>query len=157
MGVSLGVERLFAVLEQKIHAANRKVRTTEVDAYVCTAQKNLVDERLKLCNQLWENNFKVEFPSLKLEKNCEWRLKGRVIFQVEYSYKKNPKLLAQLQYCEENSIPFAIILGESEIKSGVVKLRNVVSREETEVQRSALADELRRRLGELNLNGTVPV
>uniref|UniRef100_A0AAR5P5C2 histidine--tRNA ligase n=1 Tax=Dendroctonus ponderosae TaxID=77166 RepID=A0AAR5P5C2_DENPD len=133
VGVSLGVERLFAVLEQKIHAANRKVRTTEVDAYVCTAQKNLVEERLKLCNQLWEDDFKVE-----------------------YSYKKNPKLLAQLQYCEENSIPFAIILGESEIKNGVVKLRNVLSREETEVKRSALADELRRRLGELNLNGTVP-
>lgn len=134
VGVSLGVERLFAVLEQKIHAANRKVRTTEVDVYICTAQKNLVEERLKVCNELWDNEFKVE-----------------------YSYKKNPKLLAQLQYCEENSIPFAIILGESEIKNGVVKLRNVVTRDEIEVKRGSLTDVLRQRLGELNLNGTVPI
>ncbi|KAL1505388.1 hypothetical protein ABEB36_004966 [Hypothenemus hampei] len=133
VGVSIGVERLFAVLEQKLQAANRKVRTTEVDVYVCTAQKNLVEERLKLCNELWQDDFKVEF-----------------------SYKKNPKLLAQLQYCEDNSIPFAIILGESEIKSGVVKLRNVITREEFEVKRGSLSDELRRKLGELNLNGTVP-
>ncbi|XP_066245327.1 histidine--tRNA ligase, cytoplasmic isoform X2 [Euwallacea similis] len=134
VGVSVGVERLFAVLEQKLLAANRKVRTTEVDVYVCTAQKGLVDERLKLCNELWEDDFKVE-----------------------YSYKKNPKLLAQLQYCEENSIPFAVILGESEIKNGIVKLRNVVTREESEVNRALLANVLREKLGELNLNGTVPV
>ncbi|XP_050307999.1 histidine--tRNA ligase, cytoplasmic isoform X2 [Anthonomus grandis grandis] len=133
VGVSIGVERLFTVLEQKIHATNRKVRTTEVDVYICTAQKNLVEERLKLCNELWDEDFKVE-----------------------YSYKKNPKLLAQLQYCEENSIPFAIILGESEIKSGIVKLRNVNTREEVDVKRGSLSEELRRKLGELNLNGTVP-
>ncbi|CAG9765478.1 unnamed protein product [Ceutorhynchus assimilis] len=133
VGVSIGVERLFAVMEQRLQAANRKTRTTEVDVYVCTAQKNLVEERLKLCNELWDNEFKVEF-----------------------SYKKNPKLLAQLQYCEENSIPYALILGESEVKSGIVKLRNVTTREELEVKRGNLAEVLRQKLGELNCNGTVP-
>ncbi|KAF7273633.1 hypothetical protein GWI33_013675 [Rhynchophorus ferrugineus] len=134
VGVSLGVERLFAVMEQKLQAANRKVRTTEVDVYVCTAQKDLVEERLKLCNELWEYDFKVE-----------------------YSYKKNPKLLAQLQYCEENSIPYAVIIGQSEIQEGIVKLRNVVSREEVAVKRAALAEELSKRLNDLNINGTVPI
>ncbi|XP_066145105.1 LOW QUALITY PROTEIN: histidine--tRNA ligase, cytoplasmic [Euwallacea fornicatus] len=134
VGVSMGVERLFAVLEQKLLTANRKVRTTEVDVYVCTAQKGLVDERLKLCNELWEEDFKVE-----------------------YSYKKNPKLLAQLQYCEENTIPFAVILGESEIKNGIVKLRNVITREEREVNRALLPELLRQKLDELNLNGTILV
>lgn len=134
VGVSIGVERLFTVMEQKLHAASRKVRSTEVDVYVCTAQKDLVDERLKLCNELWENNFKVE-----------------------YSYKKNPKLLAQLQYCEENSIPFAIILGQSEIKEGIVKLRNVLTRDEIAVKRTKLPEELLKRLADLNINGTVPI
>lgn len=59
VGVSIGIERLFAVLEQKLQAANRKVRTTEVDVYVCTAQKNLVEDRLKLCNELWDEDIKV--------------------------------------------------------------------------------------------------
>jgi len=133
VGVSLGVERLFTVLEQKLQKTNRKQRTTEVDVYVCTAQKNLVEERLKLCNELWSDDLKVE-----------------------YSYKKNPKLLAQLQYCEENSIPFAVILGESEIKNGVVKLRNVTTREEVEIKRGCLSGELKLRLNNLNMNGVVP-
>ena len=49
-------------------------------------------------------------------------------FQTENSYKKNPKLLQQLQYCEENGIPLAIVIGESEIKDNVVKIRNVAER-----------------------------
>ncbi|XP_060532286.1 histidine--tRNA ligase, cytoplasmic isoform X2 [Cylas formicarius] len=123
VGVSVGIERLFAVLEGKLLASNRKFRTTDVDVYIATAQKNLAEERLKICKELWDEEFKVEF-----------------------SYKKNPKLLAQLQYCEERSIPFAVILGESEIQKGVVKLRNVSTREEIEVKRGSLTDELRRRL-----------
>lgn len=45
-------------------------------------------------------------------------------------YKKNPKLLSQLQHCEENGIPLVAILGEQELKDGVVKLRVVATREE---------------------------
>lgn len=59
VGVSVGVERLFAVLENKLLANNQKVRTTEVEVYVATAQKNLAEERMKLCNELWDEGFKV--------------------------------------------------------------------------------------------------
>lgn len=45
-------------------------------------------------------------------------------------YKKNPKLLSQLQHCEESGIPLVAILGEQELKDGVVKLRVVATREE---------------------------
>ena len=38
--------------------------------------------------------------------------------------------MQQLQYCEDNGIPFAIIIGEEEIKNNVVKLRDVNSRNE---------------------------
>ena len=64
--------------------------------------------------------------------------------RTEHSYKKNPKLLSQLQYCEENSIPLAVMVrifakiehnkikfikvGTSELEKGVVKLRDVSSR-----------------------------
>lgn len=51
-------------------------------------------------------------------------------FQTEQSYKCNPKALDQFQYCENNGIPIAIIIGQSEIEKGVVKLRNVATREE---------------------------
>lgn len=64
-------------------------------------------------------------------------------FQAEHSYKHNPKLLAQLQYCEEMGIPLAAILGESELAKGVVKLRQVASRQEIEVQREQVAEAVR--------------
>lgn len=63
--------------------------------------------------------------------------------QAEHSYKRNPKLLAQLQYCEEMGIPLAAILGESELARGIVKLRQVVTRQETEVQRENVAQAVR--------------
>lgn len=66
-----------------------------------------------------------------------------VMLQVEHSYKNNPKLLAQLQYCEESGIPLAIVIGESEIARGIVKLREVATRKEVEVSRDILAEEVR--------------
>lgn len=45
-------------------------------------------------------------------------------------YKKNPKLLNQLQYCEDTGIPLVAIVGEQELKDGVIKLRIVATREE---------------------------
>lgn len=70
----------------------------------------------------------------------------------EQSYKKNPKLLQQLQHCEEHEIPLAIILGENEIKQNKVTLRNVKTREETLVPRQDLVGELQKRIKQLQLN-----
>lgn len=67
-------------------------------------------------------------------------------------------MLNQLQHCEENGIPLAVVLGESELKRGVVKIRNITSREEQEVQRNDLVQELKQRIDALNvkeINGSV--
>ena len=50
--------------------------------------------------------------------------------QAELLYKKNPKMLNQFQFCEENGIPFCLVIGESELQQGVVTLRDMASREE---------------------------
>ena len=62
VGVSIGVERVFSILEARLEAAKTKVRTTETEIYVCSAQKNLVLERLKLCSELWTADIKVRTP-----------------------------------------------------------------------------------------------
>uniref|UniRef100_A0A4W6E182 histidine--tRNA ligase n=1 Tax=Lates calcarifer TaxID=8187 RepID=A0A4W6E182_LATCA len=108
VGVSIGIERIFSIMEQKAEASAEKVRTTEVQVMVASAQKNLLEERLKLVTELWNAGIKAEVM-----------------------YKKNPKLLSQLQHCEESGIPLVAILGEQELKDGVVKLRVVATREET--------------------------
>lgn len=59
VGVSVGVERLFAVLEAQLDTSGTKMRTTDVQVYVATAQKNLLEPRLELCGRLWDAGFKV--------------------------------------------------------------------------------------------------
>ncbi|XP_031980553.1 histidine--tRNA ligase, cytoplasmic-like isoform X3 [Corvus moneduloides] len=66
--------------------------------------------------------------------------------EAEMLYKKDPKLLKQLQYCEDTGIPLAAIVGEQELADRVVKLRDVATREQVDIPREKLIDEIRRRL-----------
>merc|ERR1712212_409465 len=123
VGVSIGIERLFSIMEANMARKEEKVRTVDTQVFVISAQKNLAEERMKVVQELWSGNVKTE-----------------------HSYKKNPKLLSQLQYCEENSIPLAVMVGTSELEKGVVKLRDVTSRAEVEVAREDLVATVRARL-----------
>lgn len=64
VGLSIGVERLFAVMEAKLKKENVKVRATHTQVYIATPQKGLVEERLKLCEMLWSANIKVKKTKL---------------------------------------------------------------------------------------------
>ncbi|XP_043376132.1 histidine--tRNA ligase, cytoplasmic isoform X1 [Dermochelys coriacea] len=122
VGVSIGIERIFSIMEQKVEASEEKIRTTETQVLVAAAQKKLLEERLKLISELWDSGIKAEML-----------------------YKKNPKLLNQLQYCEDTGIPLVAIIGEQELKDEVVKLRVVATREEVDVRRENLTEEIKRR------------
>jgi histidyl-tRNA synthetase len=123
VGVSIGVERIFAVLEAKNAKQKIKGRTNEVEVYVASAHKGLHEKRLEILTRLWNGNVKAE-----------------------HSYKSNPKLLAQLQHCEENQIPLAVVFGDGELERGVVKLREVTSRKEEEISVESLVEEIKKRL-----------
>lgn len=123
VGVSIGVERIFSVIEAKKAAEGLKTRTTEVEVYVASAHKGLHEKRMKIISDLWDKGIKAE-----------------------HSYKINPKLLVQLQYCEETGIPYAIVFGDSELERGIVKLREVATRKEDEIKIENLADEIKQRL-----------
>lgn len=125
VGVSIGVERVFSLLEAR--ARRGRVRGADVDVFVASAQKNFLDERMRICAELWSAGIKAE-----------------------QSYKKNPKMLTQLQYCEDAGIPLAVVLGEDEVRRGVVKLRHVAARRDCEVPRDKLVDELTARIAALN-------
>lgn len=123
VGVSIGVERVFAILEAKNALEKIKVRTSDVQVYVTSAHKGLHEKRLEILAKLWDGNIKAE-----------------------HSYKQNPKLLGQLQYCEENQIPFALVLGDGELERGVAKLRDVVTRHEEEVPLDNLVEAIKWKL-----------
>ncbi|XP_060630149.2 histidine--tRNA ligase, cytoplasmic-like [Anolis sagrei] len=120
VGVSIGVERIFSIIEQNIE---EEIRTAETQVLVATAQKNFLAARMKLISELWDADIKAEM-----------------------FYKKNPKMLKQLQYCEERGIPLVAILGQQELNDGVVKLRDVITRNEINVPKEKLIEEIKRRL-----------
>uniref|UniRef100_A0A2R8MF54 histidine--tRNA ligase n=1 Tax=Callithrix jacchus TaxID=9483 RepID=A0A2R8MF54_CALJA len=125
VGLSIGVERIFNIVEQRMKTFGEKVRTTETQVLVATPHKNFLHERLKLIAELWDAGIKAEML-----------------------YKNNPKLLTQLHYCESTGIPLVVIVGEQELKEGVVKIRSVASREEVAIKRENLVAEIQKRLSE---------
>jgi len=126
VGVSIGIERLFSIMEANMAKKKEQIRTVDTDVYVISAQKNLTEERMKVVTELWNGDIRTE-----------------------HSYKKNPKMLNQLQYCEESGIPLAVVLGTSEIESGVVKIRDIATREEVEVKRTEMIEAIKCRLNKV--------
>jgi len=59
VGVSIGIERLFSILEQKNAKSSTKIRSRDTEVYVVSAHKGLVQERMKLVTMLWDSNIKV--------------------------------------------------------------------------------------------------
>lgn len=59
VGVSIGIERLFSIMEANIAKNKTTVRTNETEVFVASAQKNLLEERMKLCCELWNAGIKV--------------------------------------------------------------------------------------------------
>nr|XP_021557466.1 probable histidine--tRNA ligase, mitochondrial isoform X2 [Neomonachus schauinslandi] len=114
-----------AQAEESFNTSGQKIRTTETQVFVATPQKNFLHERLKLISELWDAGIKAELL-----------------------YKNNPKLLTQLHYCEHMGIPLVVIIGEQELKEGVIKLRSVASREEVAIKRENLVAEIQKTLSE---------
>ena len=57
VGVSIGIERILAILENR-HSTT-KVRTVETQVYIASAQKGLLEHRMKILSELWNSNIKV--------------------------------------------------------------------------------------------------
>ena len=65
VGISIGIERVFSLMEAKVMSQEKKVRTTDTQIFVASAQKNLVEERMKLCKELWDSKFRVGIKRFK--------------------------------------------------------------------------------------------
>ncbi|GLD98534.1 hypothetical protein PINS_up020210 [Pythium insidiosum] len=121
VGVSMGIERIFGILQahaEKTQAINRP--TAQV--LVASTGSSLLLERLSVCKELWRANISAE------------------IMQIE-----NPKFKKQLQHALETGIPFMVVIGEDELAKGEVKVKDMASKEEVSVARSEMVAELLRR------------
>ena len=68
---------------------------------VCSMSEEFMDNSLKISSLLRKNNIITDL------------------------YPDNPKLKKQLQYANNNSIPYVIIIGEDEVKSKLYTLKNM--------------------------------
>lgn len=109
VGISFGVERIFSITKQRLAAdaaAAAQLRTNEVDVFVMAfggkGFDGLLPQRMEVARRLWDAGVKAEF-----------------------SWKVKPKLPQQFKAAEVNGVPFAVILGEEELKAGKCKIKEM--------------------------------
>jgi len=124
VGISLGIERVLALIEKELASEGKKLRSTQ--CYISSVGPDMIEERLKLINDFWAAGIRAE-----------------------HSYKGAPKLLQQFKFCEDRNIPFCVIIGRNELDNGVVKLRDLNLRKEDEIARDKVVEELNLRLSKL--------
>ncbi|KAG8067212.1 hypothetical protein GUJ93_ZPchr0005g14726 [Zizania palustris] len=120
VGVSLGIERVFAIMEQQETEKNQVIRATETEVLVSIIGKDLI-VAAELVSELWNSGIKAEF-------------------------KLTTRISNHLKYAGQSGIPWMVLVGESEISSGKVKLKNMTSTQEEEVERTKFVQVLEERL-----------
>ena len=119
VGVSIGIERIFAILERKAEE-HKKIRATKTHILVAQVGKNLTGERMKILGELW----RADIPA-------------------ETMYLDNPKPAKQLDFAFDNGIPLVMWIGEDEIAQGLVKVKSLSFHEEYFIQRSQMIEKVR--------------
>ncbi|KAI5293521.1 Cytoplasmic and mitochondrial histidine tRNA synthetase [Ascosphaera acerosa] len=105
VGISFGVDRIFSIIKARMAKEGNKdvSRSSEVDAYVMSfGGSGCLKERMAVCSRLWEAGIKAEF-----------------------AYKVKPRLPNQFKAAEQNHVPFAVILGEDELKANKVRVKEM--------------------------------
>ena len=75
----------------------------------------------ELVSELWDAKIKAEFGQTK-------------------------RVMNHINRAKQSGIPWVVFVGESELNSGVVKLKNIEANKEEVVQRADFVEELQRRL-----------
>ncbi|XP_062073165.1 histidine--tRNA ligase, cytoplasmic isoform X1 [Humulus lupulus] len=121
VGVSLGIERVFNIMEQIQKDQNQTTRATKTEVLVSILGDDLI-QAAELASELWDAKIKAEYLVTK-------------------------RMNKHFDRAKESKIPWMLIVGEREVKEGTVRLKDFESNaEDVVVQRSSVVDELRRRL-----------
>lgn len=120
VGMSIGIERLFILLEKKF---KEKARRCQTQVLVATIGSGLVEKQLSMVRTFWEADVKAEIL---------YNLKG--------------KLDRQLKYALENGIPLIVWIGEEEAHKGVYKVKNLALKQEEPVEEAKLVEYVKRQL-----------
>ncbi|KAI3721666.1 hypothetical protein L2E82_32683 [Cichorium intybus] len=116
IGVSLGIERVFTIMEEQQKVENQVIRASETQVLVSVLGDDvaLASRLVQMC---WDAKVKAEFMA-------------------------NKRLNKHFDRASEFGIPWMVIVGEREIKEGIVKIKNKEAKVEEEVGMNSFVDEL---------------
>ncbi|KAI9342670.1 hypothetical protein BDR26DRAFT_933577 [Obelidium mucronatum] len=105
VGVSVGIERVFAILLAKMRAnkATSKPRTTATEVYLVGLGNGHLEDRMKLAKTLWDNGVATEF-----------------------TFKEKPRRDAQFKVVGEEGIPVSIVFDDAKFGAGKVQVEDNV-------------------------------
>ena len=116
VGISIGIERLFLILEEKYKNDCRASQTEFLIASI--GKKGTLEKKLELANKFWNANIKTEII-----------------------YELYPKPDKQLKHALEKKIPFIIWIGEDEVMNKSYKIKIMYKKEEIVVREEHLVDQ----------------
>ena len=99
IGISFGIERIYEIMkERNLFPDSINKKDTVL---VCSLSEKYLDDSLRISSILRNNNITTDL------------------------YPDNPKLKKQLQYANNNDIPYVIIIGEDEVTSKLFTLKDM--------------------------------
>lgn len=111
VGASLGIERIFAIMEKKMELK----RGADVDVLVFSLSNNLTKERLQVASQLWKAGIPCEFL-----------------------YKEKPSFKEQIEYAEKIDAKLAVIIGPDEVKEGKLNIKDLKAEQQITINQEDL-------------------
>lgn len=139
VGISFGVDRIFSITKARL-SADQFTRPTEVDVFIMAFGggkefTGMLPERMAIAKLLWDAGIKAE-----------------------YLWKQKPKLQNQFKAAENGKVPWAVILGEDELKAGKIKIKEMglpeghPEKDGVMVEKANLVEELQSRVsGKISL------
>lgn len=116
IGMSLGVERIAKILEQTSMKSWNPIIYDIYVATVCkTVDENITFEQMKICSELRNMGYRVLTPHIK-----------------EQKFKRH------LDNVLNNNIKYMVILGDQEMQTNSVSIKNICTKEQISVNRTEL-------------------
>ncbi len=118
VGISFGADRMYDVLEDLKLFPEESLKTTQV-LFVCFDEKG-IEFALPLAQQFRKENISTEL------------------------YPSAEKLKKQMKYANDKKIPFVIVIGDEEMKSGKLAFKNMNSGEQRLLRSDEIISELKK-------------
>ncbi|KAI3980664.1 hypothetical protein MKX01_025229 [Papaver californicum] len=126
VGVSLGIERVFYIMEQQLkNDANHSIRATETEVLVSIFGDDK-RQAVKLASELWGAKIKAEYM---VDKNVRKHMKQ----------------------ANDSRILLMVIVGDQERRANQVRIKDMQAHKEELVDRDSVVEEVQRRLNLLSL------